>query len=196
MHPEVRIDLEEQVSQSVVSALREARADIGIFVEGADSIGLDARYFRSDQLVLLVPVEHRLADAKEPVAFGDALDDEWITLTAGAAILHKLQQAALSANRNLKVRMQVRSFDAVCHMVSSGMGVAVLPKDACLPIIKDMSVAWRSLADPWARRRLLVATGDRQKDGTIESLVEFLTSPVSEPSKKAKVDGLKGKRRG
>jgi DNA-binding transcriptional LysR family regulator len=52
----------------------------------------------------------------------DTLDEEWISLTAGAAMLQKQQEAALAANRPLRLRMQVRSFDAVCHMVASGLG--------------------------------------------------------------------------
>jgi formyl-CoA transferase len=65
-------------------------------------------------------------------------------------MLQKQQQAALAANRPLKLRMQVRSFDAVCHMVASGLGVAILPKGATLPIIKSMKLGWRPLADAWA----------------------------------------------
>jgi hypothetical protein len=50
-----------------------------------------------------------LAGAKTPLAFVDALDEEWISLTASAAKLQKEEQAALAANRPLKLRMQVRS---------------------------------------------------------------------------------------
>ena len=41
-HPQVHLDLEEQVSQAVVSALREGRADVAVFVEGPDTAGLDS----------------------------------------------------------------------------------------------------------------------------------------------------------
>ena len=34
LHPQVRVELEEQVSQAVVSALREGRTDVAVFVEG------------------------------------------------------------------------------------------------------------------------------------------------------------------
>lgn len=177
LHPQVHIDLEEQVSQAAVATLREGRADVAIFVEGPDTTGLDLRLFREDELVLILPVGHALASRKTPLPFVDALDEEWISLTAGAAMLQKQQQAALAANRPLKLRMQVRSFDAVCHMVASGLGIAILPKGATLPIIKSMKLNWRPLADSWARRRLLTATMTGQSDAGIAALVEFLTSP-------------------
>lgn len=177
LHPQVHIDLEEQVSEAVVATLREGRADAAVFVEGPDTTGLDIRLFREDELVLILPAGHSLAGSKKPLAFVDALDEEWISLTAGAAMLQKQQQAALAANRPLKLRMQVRSFDAVCHMVASGLGVAILPKGATLPMIRAMKLAWRPLADAWARRRLLAATMAGQPDAGIAALVDFLVQP-------------------
>lgn len=185
LHPQVHVDLEEQVSEAVVATLREGRADVAVFVEGPDTGGLETRLFGEDELVLVLPAGHRLAAAKTPIAFSDTLDEEWISLTAGAAMLQKQQQAALAANRPLRLRMQVRSFDAVCHMVASGLGLAVLPKGASLPIIKTMKLGWRPLADSWAQRRLLVATTVGRPDSAVASLVEFLTKP----SQNAKAKG-------
>ena len=175
--PQLRIDLDEQVSEAVVAALREGRADLGIFVEGPDAAGLDTHVFRQDELVLVLPAGHRLAGEKMPMAFSDTLDEEWISLTAGAAMLQKQQQAALAANRPLKLRMQVRSFDAVCHMVASGLGIAMLPKTAALPIMRAMKLGWRPLADSWAQRRLLVARPQGQIDAGISALIAFLALP-------------------
>lgn len=177
LHPQVHIDLEEQVSEAVVATLREGRANVAVLVEGPDTTGLDTRLFRTDELVLILPAKHRLAGSKTPMAFADTLDEDLISLTAGAAMLQKQQQAALAANRPLKLRMQVRSFDAVCHMVASGLGIAVLPKGASLPIAKSMKLTWRPLADAWAQRRLLVATAAGQSDAGIASLVDFLVEP-------------------
>ncbi|MCJ7798474.1 MAG: LysR family transcriptional regulator [Polaromonas sp.] len=177
LHPQIHIDVDEQVSGAVAAALREGRTDVAVFVEGPDTRGLDTRLFRHDELVLVLPAGHRLAALKTPLAFADALDEEWISLTAGAAMLMQQQQSALAAHRPFKLRMQVRSFDAVCHMVASGLGIAILPKAACLPIVKAMKIRWRPLADPWAQRRLLVACALGQADTGILSLVDFLVEP-------------------
>jgi molybdate transport repressor ModE-like protein len=99
--PQVRIDLEEQVSERVAATLREGRCDLGVFVEGPDTTGLSPRPFRRDELVMVLPRKHRLAGRK-PLAFADALDEDWISLNTGAAMLQQLQQAALAANRPLR----------------------------------------------------------------------------------------------
>lgn len=178
---QVRVDLEEQVSTAVVATLREGRADIGVFVEGAETEGLDCRLFRRDELVLVLPARHRLV-GRGAVAFGEALEEDWISLADGAALLQKQHEAAHAAGRPLRLRMQVRSFDAVCHLVASGLGIAILPKNAALPIIGAMKLRWRALSDPWAQRRLLLATLSGPQDPAVEELARFLV----EPSQKAK----------
>lgn len=181
LRPQVRVDVEEQVSAAVASTLREGRADVGIFVEGPDTTGLAVQDFRRDELVLVLPQGHRLC-GKAAIAFVDTLDEEWISLTAGAAMLQKQQEAALAANRPLRLRMQVRSFDAVCHMVASGLGLAILPHAACLPMLRGMKLSTRPLADSWARRRLLMATVAAPSDPAVQALCAFL----AEPSQKEK----------
>jgi DNA-binding transcriptional LysR family regulator len=180
VHPEVQVELEEQVSEQVVSTVREGRADLGVFVAGPDVRGLDVRDFRADELVLILPPGHRLV-GRTPIAFVDTLDEDWISLNAGAAMLQQQQQAAMAAGRAMKLRMQVRSFDAVGHMVASGLGIAALPKAAALPIIKAMNLRWRPLSDPWARRQLCVATRP-DADAAVAALRDFLL-PTSQNAK-------------
>lgn len=171
-NPEVRVDVEEQVSELVVRALREGRADIAVFVEGPELDDLVVGDFRKDELVLLLPKKHPLA-GRSAIAFVDTLDEQWISLNAGAAMLQKQQQAAIAAQKPFKLRMQVRSFDAVAHMVASGLGIAALPKGVVLPLTKTMNLSWRPLADAWARRQLKVAV-HRDADSGVSGLQEFL----------------------
>ena len=110
------------------------------------------------------------------------LTGEFISsLNAGAAMLQAQQQAAMAAGRPLKLRMHVRSFDAVGHMVASGLGVAALPKGAAVPLAKAMRLEWRPLADAWATRQLQVAIRP-DADATVVALRDFLL-PTSQSAK-------------
>lgn len=180
LRPDVQVELEEQVSQEVVSKVRDARADLGVYVAGPDTRGLDVRDFRRDELVLILPAGHRLA-GRSALPFADTLDEHWISLNAGAAMLQAQQQAAMAAGRALKLRMQVRSFDAVGHMVASGLGIAALPKAAALPIVRAMNLRWRPLADAWAQRQLQVAVRP-DADATVLAFRDFLL-PTSQTAK-------------
>lgn len=180
--PQVRVDLEEQLSESAAAAMREGRCDLAIFVEGPDTANLETRLFREDELVIVLPRGHRLA-GRTRLSFAQALDDDFISLPAGAAMLQQQQQAALSVGKPLRLRMQVRSFDAVCHLVASGMGIAVLPKGAALPMAGAMGLTWRPLADAWSRRRLLIGAARQPTDEAVIQLMNFLAEPI--PNAKA-----------
>lgn len=174
-HPEVQIDLEEQVSEQVVLALREGRADVGVFVQGPDTDGIEVSDFRQDELVLIVPKGHPLAD-ETPVSFADTLDEPWISLNPGAALLQQQQSAAISAGRPLKLRMQVASLDAVAHMVAAGLGIGMLPKAAAMPIMRAKKLAWRPLTDTWAKRRLLLGIR-KEADSVVRAFRDHLCLP-------------------
>ncbi len=180
LRPDVQVELEEQVSQEVVTKVRDGRADLGVYVAGPDARGLEVRDFRPDELVLILPAGHRLA-GRSALPFADTLDEHWISLNAGAAMLQAQQQAAMAAGRPLKLRMQVRSFDAVGHMVASGLGIAALPKAAALPIVRAMNLRWRPLADAWAQRQLQLAVRP-DADATVIAFRDFLL-PTSQTAK-------------
>jgi DNA-binding transcriptional LysR family regulator len=180
IRPQIRVDLDEQVSDVVVAMVRNGFSDVGVFVEGPDTAGLELRHFRTDELVLVLPRGHALS-GKSAISFVDTLDEPWISLSAGAAMLKQQQNAALEAGRVFKLRMQIRSFDAVGHMVSSGLGIAALPKLAALPIIHAMKLSWRPLSDAWAKRQIMICTKPHA-DPLVSEFRDFLC----EPSKKVK----------
>ena len=185
-HPDIRVDLEEQVTTAVVASLREGRCDVGIFVEGSPVEDLSPQVFAQDELVLVVPRGHSLAKHRKPIAFDTVLDQDLIGMNPGAALLQSLQSAAEQRGMPLRLRMQVRSFDAVCHLVAAGLGISVLPRAAVEPLAMAMGLTCRALTDEWAQRRLLVAMGSgRQADDAALALMQHLTSERS-PNAKAR----------
>ncbi len=169
----MRIELQEDYSDAVAQSLREGRADVGILVEGPELPGFDCTCVAQNQLVLLLPQAHRLA-SEEPILFADALDEDWISFVEGANLLKQQYLAAHSRGRLLRLRMQARSMDAVCHLVASGLGVAILPKSVAIPFARSNGLPWRPRADQWAERRVLVAlrSGNQNKD--VQSVAGFL----------------------
>lgn len=171
-YPEIQIDLEEQVSEQVVLALKAGKAEMGVFVEGSNTEGLDIQVFRADELVLIFPKGHHLT-GKKPIAFSETLDEQWISLNPGAAMLNQQMSAASAIGKRINLRMQVNSFDAVTQMVASGLGVALLPKAFALSVLQVNHLNWRALQDQWAQRKLMV--GIRKDAGPdVIALRDFL----------------------
>jgi DNA-binding transcriptional LysR family regulator len=155
-HPLIRIDVEEHGSLDIPLLLLEGRADLGIVDMAHAPHGITLRDCFTDTLVLVVPAGHALAETG-PMAFHDALDENFIALSDGTALSSRLVASASLSGKLLKVRMQMRSFDAVCRMVAGGLGVAVLPLEAIAPQLASLPLRAVRLADDWAARTHRIA---------------------------------------
>jgi DNA-binding transcriptional LysR family regulator len=160
-HPRIHVEVEERVSPEIPVALLEGRADIGVVDAAMPTRGLDFLPFFQDELVLLVPADHRLAGERE-VRLPQFVAESFVVLAGPTALTTRLFNAAAALGQPLKVRTQMRSFDAVCRMVAAGIGVAVLPAKAIAPQLAHLPLRAVPLAEDWARRThfLVLRTGE------------------------------------
>jgi DNA-binding transcriptional LysR family regulator len=54
----------------------------------------------------------------------------------------------------------VRSFDAICRMVETGIGVGIVPEAAALRCAASMNLVMVPLSDAWALRQLALCVRD------------------------------------
>ena len=160
-HPATKLDLEEALSEAVVRAVSAGTADLGIFADNIPAAGLETVVCDLDELVLLLPPRHALA-ARRRVRFAEAIEFDFIGLERSSSLLRLLGKAADELGKPLKVRVQVRSFDAMCRMIALGIGIGILPHTAAAPHVASMKLAQVRLAEPWAKRRMLL--GYRSRD--------------------------------
>ena len=158
-NPSIRLDLEEDNSSEVVAAICDGRADFGIFADRTPTCGLQLVNYRHDQLVLVVPRGHALSDRRQ-VRFDEVVGYDIVSLPARTSLAKRLQAEADALGRTLKLRIQVRSFDAMCKMVAAGMGLAVLPRDAVQSLVRAIDLRLIPLDDEWANRQLLIGMRD------------------------------------
>ncbi|MBA1272697.1 LysR family transcriptional regulator [Stutzerimonas azotifigens] len=173
-HPEVKIDLEERVSSETLHAVREGLTDIGVFAGHMPAEGLQVYPYRHDQLVLVTPRTHPLAE-RERISLGEAAGYDFIGLQQDASLHTLLQQTAAQLGTPLRLRIQVRSFEAICRMIHTGMGIGVLPEQVVCNYLPALDVSTIPLSDGWARRELKI--GVRNLDGlsvTARQMLEHL----------------------
>lgn len=156
--PDVKVELEESRSGAIAQALREGRTDIGIVLEGTDLQGLQSFGYRADRLVAVVPRGHPLRARK--LAFGDLLKHDFVGLDSNAAMMKLLADAAAALGEPLRLRVQVSSFEAVCKLVQSGMGIGILPEGPAREFGRVIGLRSITIADAWARRRMRIAVRD------------------------------------
>lgn len=158
-NPAIRIQLEEQNSEQIALAVVDGHADFGIMADQTPTLGLQTTPYRRDRLVLIVPNGHPLARRKS-VTFNDALEFDFVSLTHNTSLAKRLHLATDLSGGRLKLRIQVRSFDAMCLMVAAGLGIAVLPDAAARPHIRSMGLRTIGLSEDWAERELLICARD------------------------------------
>lgn len=177
-HPSISVDLQERLSHEIVRNVAEGVADIGIVAGNVRTDGLQALPYRSDKLVLATARRHALAGARR-VDFLDVLEHEFVSLHSGSAIHAFLTQAAADAGRELRVRIQVGSFDAMCQMIGQNVGIGVLPQSAALRHQQSAGLHLAALANPWAIRDLkLIVREMAALPAFAQRLVAFLQQSV------------------
>lgn len=150
-HPQVNVALEERLNHDIVRGVQEGTADIGIVAGEIVGQGLEVLNFSTDRLVLATALDHPLAQAGS-VAFADTLEYDHIGLHEGSTLQHFLNRIVSEHGQQLKLRIQVRSFEAMCRMIESHVGIGVLPQSAAQRLGKSMKIALLELSEPWAVR--------------------------------------------
>jgi DNA-binding transcriptional LysR family regulator len=155
LHEQVKIDLEERPSGSVVKSVADGWADLGICSGDAQVGDLQSHLYRRDRVVLVMGAQHPLARRKR-VAFDEALDYDHVGLHADSSINQRTHLAARSAGKPLKMRIHLPGFDAVCRMAQAGMGLGVIPAGVFEAIGRPLGLAAVDISDAWASRELRI----------------------------------------
>ena len=152
-HPNVSVDLEERLSDEIVGLIAEGVADLGIVAATVDTSALATFPFRTDRFVLVVARDHPLA-GRTAIAFAEVLDHDFVGLDRASALQRFLAEKAARIGQPLRLRVQLRSFDAVCRLVECNVGIGIVPQTTARRMAS--SIVAVALTDPWAVRELTI----------------------------------------
>lgn len=154
-NPSIDVDMEERPSTEIAVAIAAGLADLGVGADIAGTGRLETLPFRLDRLVLVVPKGHALANEKE-IFLRDALDEPFIGLAHGSALQTHTSRHAAREGQPLKLRVRLNTIEAICAMVETGVGVAIVPEIALRTRWQDTANRLVPLGDPWASRQLRI----------------------------------------
>jgi DNA-binding transcriptional LysR family regulator len=173
-HPSIKLELEERPTAEIVEALYQKETDIGVIVRDCDLWQLRILSYAEDRLAVIVPSGHHLSDSRS-VSFSQVLKEELVMLDQATAVYKLVAEQARNVGQTPRIRVQVRSFEAMCQMVRHGLGVGILPERAAEPLLAAFNLSLLRLDEPWTRRELAICTrAFDDLDAPAQRLVDFL----------------------
>lgn len=155
--PSVTIDLVERPLRDVLRGVLDGAVDFGIIASNAEPAEVQSIHFATDRMVVVAPTDHALG-AVRPLNYEESLAYPQVGLEEGSSHGAFMREVTPALPAGPRTRIQLRSFEALCRMVSAGVGVGVVPESAALRYQKAMPLVLYPLQDAWAlRERRVVA---------------------------------------
>ncbi len=175
--PDVTIELEERTSADIINSISNGIAEAGLVSDAVDARELMLEPVTDDRLALIVPPSHPFV-CRDKISFSDVVTEPFIGLYPGNALQDHINEHAVTLGRPLTYRVRMSSFEGIGEMVSSGIGVGVLPVSVAERFSKKYYYHILPLVDQWARRRICICykTPDSLSPAMRE-LIDFLRAP-------------------
>ena len=155
-HPDIRFTVREQTSEEMAEMLRVDELDLAFLsvTERVESRGLGLHQLVSEELVVLLPREHRLSRRSE-LRMAELEGEAFISFREGARLRELLMAAGREAGFEPQVPLESNESQRVRRLVSRGLGVAILPRSDAEGFGADVAVV--SLTKPSLRRDITIA---------------------------------------
>lgn len=148
----IKTKLRVMNSQEVISAVQHQEVPLG-FVETPEiPASLSTRTVWSDELVLVVPVDHPWASRAEAVTLQELASTHLVEREAGSGTRAFLDESVGATRANPIVEFNSNS--AICQAVSAGMGPAILSRMAVENSLRSGGLVQVQLANGNLRRDL------------------------------------------
>ena len=173
-YPGVRISLEERTGKAVVLAVADGSADVGVVSDRTPRPGLSALPYHADRLMIGVPLKHPLARRKS-LRFAEALDYTFVGPHADSSLAVLMAEGARACGKPLEQRVQASSFDTMCRLVQTHLGITMLPEGVLAAHVEAGRIRMVRLDEDWALRQMvLVVRNPDELSPITRTLIEHL----------------------
>jgi len=173
-YPLVDIALQERMTDEVIRACLDGRADIGVGVARKVPNGVESWHFAADPLMVVLPPGHELA-SRRALRYSEVLAFPLVTALSGGAVDQLLRERAAALRMQIRNVVAVSSFDASCRMVEAGLGIAILPYSAASAYAGSRRFLRLALDEPWAKHELrLYAPKNHPRPRALAALIAAL----------------------
>jgi len=175
-HPEVGISLRVGNTDAVVAMVEDSEIDLGVVEAPVTNGKLVVQPCLLDQLHLIVPPDHPLAQRKE-VSLADFLEEPFICREEGSGtrevIMEYLNRQGVGRNR-LNFCLELGSPEAIKSAVAAGLGLSILSETVIAKELALQQLVAVPLNPPLQRPISLVHARQKFRVPTLEVLLRFI----------------------
>lgn len=174
-HPEVAISLEVSDTEKISSRVADREIDVGIVGGMPSSRKVEGFKWLDDELLVVVPSSHRLADQQE-VSLLKLISEKWIIREKGSGTRKAFEDLLVQKGlkrEDLNVSIEAGSTETVMAMVEAGMGVSIVSKWALSKAEASLKVVFLRLDKESEANRSFFVIYPRQKNRR-RTVTEFL----------------------
>ncbi len=181
-HPGIELDVADVLSEPCIERVRTGRADFALAAIRANTTELRADPFCSDDFHLVCPVDHPLAQVRDPKP-RQLADWPFIHLSRTSSVRQYIDAAVHPAR--LPSVLEVDQLATVSGMVRAGLGISVVPALTLYqfqsPALVVRPLNWRGLT----RRIYLVRPRDRSLSLAAQALQDWVLARRPRPAGKS-----------
>lgn len=155
-HPSVELTVREQSSEELAEMLRADEVDLAFLsvTERIESHGLGLHQLFNEELVVILPLDHRLGSRRR-IRMAELAGEVFISHREGARLRELLTAAGRHAGFEPDVKLESNESARIRRLVGRGMGVAILPRSDAVGPGADVAVV--NLTDPALTRDITLA---------------------------------------
>lgn len=180
-HPAVEVTVREVNSDRMLDLLRAGELDVALPVlrPGLDLEEIELLPYIEEPFVLAAPPGSSLA-GMIAADLADVAGEPLVTFNPGSSLRRLVEQAFAAAGLEPRVALETIETGAARAMVSSGLGVAILPRSVATrpgppvavvplvsPPVRRSAIAWRTGTGSPARDRFLAAASQWRRPGDL-----------------------------
>jgi len=156
--PDMPLDIEENLTAQLEAQLKSGVIDAAVVALPFDAAGIKTMPLYDEKYVVMVPIEHPWAN-RNTIHADELADENVLLLNSGHCYSHQVLQACPDLTRKGQV-LQGNSLETIRNMVSSNLGITVLPCSAATerhvnPLVKvipfSAPVPVRRIALAWRK---------------------------------------------
>ncbi|PZP41011.1 MAG: LysR family transcriptional regulator [Azospirillum brasilense] len=160
-HAEVEVAVLDGLSGSVLDAVTEGRADIGLTIRPGPQTVLSYRPLVSDEFGLVCRPDEALAGEDSPLPWSVFEGRPFVAMAPGSSVRQMTDAAFLQAGLAIPPLYGCAFLGTTGHLVASGLGITALPR-LTMPLLGRIDLVWRRLERPVMRRQIGVVTQPRR----------------------------------